>query len=205
VPEVNPARIAGFFVIGGVALIPIVVVISLVSHLSVGLGLSGGLSILLLVAFGLVGSAACVLAVGGAPPLQARLTRFGLVLLGIGVLLVLAAGIVGGSMEFDPLESIPVLALLFFGAWGTVLGALVTGLSLSRSSGSQRRVGGSILGGLGLAVITVFIVGGGPVSSSQFGPIGPIAAAAAAILFFLGMIGLGVIAINDTRPELAPA
>jgi hypothetical protein len=114
-------RIGGLLIVGGVALLLIVVAVGG----PVGTGGSAALSRALI--SGLVGCGVAVLAWAGPGLLRGRVVRVGLVILAAGLLGESAASIVAAANG----ESNLFFVLFFFGgAIVLYLGALVTGLSL---------------------------------------------------------------------------
>jgi hypothetical protein len=114
-------RIGGLLIVGGVALLLIVVA----TAGPVGTGGSAALSRALIL--GLVGCGVAVLAWAGPGLLRGRVVRVGLVILAAGLLGESAASIVAAANG----ESNLFFVLFFFGgAIVLYLGALVTGLSL---------------------------------------------------------------------------
>ena len=114
-------RIGGLLIVGGVALLLIIVA----SGGPVGTGGSAALSRALIL--GLVGCGVAVLAWAGPGLLRGRVVRVGLVILAAGLLGESAASILDAANEGSNL----FFVLFFFGGLIVLyLGALVTGLSL---------------------------------------------------------------------------
>ena len=154
--------------------------------LHIGDGEIGSLALaasLVLVAFG-----AAVLSVAGPRPLNGRAVRVGLGALAVGLVSLLVSSIVGvaASPGHEDEESLPMLVLLVVGLVASVLGALITALSLVRTPpGPSRGVGLLFLAGMLLFVLTTLYAQ-------------PLQAIAGA-LAVLGGTGVGVLAINGSR------
>ena len=84
------------------------------------------------VGVGAVAGGAALLCVSPRPPFTGRVARFGLGVLAAGAACLLGAAIVAAGMQFDPLESMPVVILGFSGLLLTPIGLLVTAISLLR-------------------------------------------------------------------------
>jgi hypothetical protein len=114
-------RIGGLLIVGGVALLPIIVA----TGGPVGIGGAAALNRALIL--GLVGCGVAVLAWAGPGLLRGRVVRVGLVILAAGLLGESAASILTAAGHE---ESYLFFALFLGGAIVGYLGALVTGLSL---------------------------------------------------------------------------
>lgn len=75
---------------------------------------------------------AAALCVSPRPPFTGMVARFGLGVLATGAACLLGAAIIAAGMQFDPLESMPVVILGFSGFLLTPVGLLVTAISLLR-------------------------------------------------------------------------
>ncbi|HEX7400488.1 MAG TPA: hypothetical protein VF302_12005 [Candidatus Limnocylindrales bacterium] len=167
-------RIGGVLVVGGCVLFMIAVAIAMGGG-SVGLGGRDAGGVLAAASLALLGSGAAVLSVAGPRPLNGRAVRVGLGILAVGLLSSLASSIM------EP----PMFVLLIVGLLASVLGSLITGLSLVRRPGPSRAVGLLFLAGMLLFVLTTLYAQ-------------PLQAIAGALVV-LGGTGVGVLAINDGR------
>jgi len=126
-------------------------------------------------------------AAAGPRPLDARLTRAGLGLQAVGGL---SVAVVFAILNWEENLMGPlILALAAIGA--ILLGCLVTGLSLLRSTGPVRAVGAVVLVGL-LLVIVGNVVGGGQVTP-------PAILLAGYAVTGLGLTGVAVLALGVPR------
>lgn len=180
-------RIGGILIVGGCVLFVVAGGI-VAGGGAVGIGARGVGGLVPAASMALVGFGAALLCLAGPGPLHGRIARIGLRILAVGLVSLLASSIMAGASEFDPLESLPILALLFVGLLATFLGSLVTALSLVRAPGPSRAVGSLFFAGMLLLVLAT-ILGGNT---------GPLAA-----LGYLGVllsgIGIGVLAIKGDR------
>ena len=151
-----------------------------------------------------IGLGAAVLGVAGPTPLDGRAIRVGLATLGVGLLSYLFGNVVpvpGGS---NNLQSWPHIILLIAGVLASVIGLIVTVVSLIRTPGPSRALGSLLLTGLLLFPCAGLI---SAVSTDQ--PFRSIVSAFVVLGFigvFLGLIGIGVLAINgDRRAAVASA
>ena len=180
-------RIGGLLVVGGCVLFVIAVAIAM-SGGGVGIGLRDVGGLVLAASLALVGSGAAVLSVAGPWPLHGRVVRVGLGALAVGLVSLLVSSIVGvaASPGHEDEESLSMLVLLVVGLVASVLGALITALSLVRTPpGPSRGVGLLFLAGMLLFVLTTLYAQ-------------PLQAIAGA-LAVLGGTGVGVLAINGSR------
>ena len=177
-------RIGGMLVVGGCVLFMIAVAIAMGGG-SVGLGGRDVGGLVLAASLALLGSGAAVLSVAGPRPLNGRAVRVGLGILAVGLLSSLASSIM------EP----PIFAWLIGGLLATVLGALITGLSLVRRPGPSRAVGSLLLAGMLLLVLTTLA---SPAVDQQLQEI-------AGALAVLGGTGVGVLAINGSRSAPVPS
>ena len=178
-------RIGGLLVVGGCVLFMIAVAIVMGGG-GVGIGLRDVGGLVLAASLALVGSGAAVLSVAGPWPLHGRVVRVGLGALAVGLVSLLVSSIVGAAASPGHEESLPMFVLLIVGLLASVLGALITGLSLVRTPpGPSRGVGLLFLAGMLLFVLTTLYAQ-------------PLQAIAGA-LAVLGGTGVGVLAINGSR------
>ena len=178
-------RIGGMLVVGGCVLFMIAVAIAM-SGGSVGLGGRDAGGLVLAASLALVGSGAAVLSVAGPRPLNGRAVRVGLGTLSVGLVSLLASSIMVVASTVGSEESLPMLVLVFVGLVASVVGALITALSLVRTPpGPSRGVGLLFLAGMLLFVLTTLYAQ-------------PLQAIAGA-LAVLGGTGVGVLAINGSR------
>ena len=137
-----------------------------------------------------------VLGVTGPGQLHPRLTRTGLTIFAVGLLSLVAAGIVGAGLTYDPLENGPFVILALVGALCVVAGSLLTVLALVRVAGLTRNLGLSFLGAIVLAILAGMVnsnIGG---AGLPFVLIGPALLVGSATLVGVAVIGLGVLAIR---------
>jgi hypothetical protein len=183
-------RIGGMLVVGGCVLFMIAVAIAMGGG-GVGIGLRDVGGLVLAASLALVGSGAAVLSVAGPWPLHGRVVRVGLGALAVGLVSLLVSSIVGAAASpgHEDQESLPMLVLLVVGLLATVLGPLITGLSLVRRPGPSRAVGSLLLAGMLLLVLTTLA---SPAVDQHLQEI-------AGALVVLGGTGVGVLAINGSR------
>ena len=144
-----------------------------------------------------IGLGAAVLAVAGPRPLNGRAARVGLGMLGAGLLSYLAVTVLPVREGSNNLQSWPHIILLVFGVLATVTGLIFTGVSLVRAPGPAR-AGGSLL----LAGLLSFPCAGVLSTGAADQPIVAIVSALVVLGFiggFLGLIGIGVLAIKGDR------
>lgn len=180
-------RIGGMLVVGGCVLFMIAVAIAMGGG-GVGIGLRDVGGLVLAASLALVGSGAAVLSVAGPRPLNGRAVRVGLGILAVGLVSLLVSSIAGAAASpgHEDQESLPMLVVLVVGLLASVLGALITALSLvRRPPGPSRGVGLLFLAGMLLFVLTTLYAQ-------------PLQAIAGA-LAVLGGTGVGVLAINGSR------
>ena len=193
-------RIGGTLVVCGFVLIVIVAAIA-VGGGAVGVGLSSLGSLIYGGALALAGCGTAVLSVGGPRPLHGRAVRIALGILAVGLLSSLASTAIAAGMTSDPLESLPFIALFLLGVCATVVGWLVTGLSLVRAPGPSRKVGSVFLASILLLVLAATASAMGtqapPLQAIGWG-LGILGVAAV----ILGGAGVGVLAIKG---DLSPA
>ena len=179
-------RIGGLLVVGGCVLFVVTGAIFVGGGtLHIGDGEIGSLA--LAASLALVAVGAAVLSVAGPWPLHGRVVRVGLGALAVGLVSLLVSSIVGAAASpgHEDQESLPMLVLLVVGLFATVLGPLITGLSLVRRPGPSRAVGSLLLAGMLLLVLTTLYAQ-------------PLQAIAGALVV-LGGTGVGVLAINGSR------
>jgi hypothetical protein len=181
-------RIGGLLVLGGGVLFMIA------GAIYVG---GGGIDNLFVDAsLALFGCGAGVLSVGGPRPLHGRLVRLGLGTLAVGQLSYLAFSIIATASTFDQLGSL--LQILRVGLGAAFLGSLITGLSLVRTRGTSRLVGSLFLAGM-LLLALMAILGDMRIA------LPPHAVLWALALAVLGNTGVGLLAINGSRPATIAA
>jgi hypothetical protein len=139
----------------------------------------------------LFGCGAGVLSVGGSRPLHGRVVRLGLATLAVGQLSYLAFSIIATASTFDPLGSL--LQVLRVGLGAAFLGSLITALSLVRTRGPSRVAGSLFLAGM-LLLALMAILGNLRIA------LPPHAVLWALAMAVLGNTGIGVLALNGTRP-----
>lgn len=193
-------RIGGLLVVGGCVLFMIAAAIAIAGG-GVGIGLRdvGGLVVAASLALG--GSGAAILSVAGPGPLHGRVTRIGLGILAVGLLSSLASSTMAAASAGHE-ASLPIFVLFIVGSLSTVLGSLVTGLSLVRAPGPSRAVGLVFLAGLLLLAFSRIPAN----MASDALPLQEIAAALAVlggIGVVLGGAGVGVLAISGGRSAAA--
>jgi hypothetical protein len=182
-------RIGGLLVVGGCVLFMIAVAIAMAAG-RVGIGLRDVGGLVLAASLALLGSGAAVLSVAGPRPLNGRAVRVGLGILAVGLLSSLA------SLIMEP----PIFVWLIVGLLASVLGALITALSLVRTPpGPSRGVGLLFLAGMLLFVLTTLYGLGYDPSTAPAGAGAQPLQAIAGALAVLGGTGVGVLAINGSR------
>jgi hypothetical protein len=186
-------RIGGLLVIGGWGLV-VVTGLIFVTGGSVGVGALSIGGLVLAAGLALVAVGAGAIGIGGPGLLHGRAVRVGLALFAIGLIGALAASLIAGASEYDPMESIPTILLLLVGGWTSFIGAVVTVLSLLRVAGRPRRLGLVFLGGLGLCIAGGTLANG--LGAVQLTGIAAALAALGGVVIVLGGIGVGVLAID---------
>src|SRR5882672_315050 len=140
-------RIGSVLLIGGWVLVAVTIVIFGVGG-AVQIGGTGIGGVALAASLGLIGCGMAVLGIAGPKPLAGRLTRVGLVILGVGLISSLASAVISAGMTYDPLENGPAVITLLVGALATLIGLPVTVLAMLRVAGPTRTVGLLFLAGL---------------------------------------------------------
>lgn len=79
-----------------------------------------------------IAGGAAALCISPRPPFSGKVATFGLGLLAVGTASLVIAAIIAAGMEFDPLESMPVVILGFAGLSLTPIGLIVTAIALIR-------------------------------------------------------------------------
>jgi hypothetical protein len=173
-------RIGGLLIVGGCALIPLVAVLGGSGPLGVDGHPDRDMSNPTKNApFALLGLGAAFLSVAGPEPLHGRGVRVGLGMLAVGLLSLLVSSIIPIPAGSNDLQSWPYIIAGAVGLLATAGGTLVTVVSLVRVPGPPRVVGSLLLGGLLLF---------------------PFASILSVIGIFVGLMGIGVLAINGDRP-----
>ena len=194
-------RIGGLLVVGGWGLFILVGAIVIAGG-SVGIGARSVGGLVLDAALGLIGSGAAVLSIAGPTPRNGRAMRIGLGLLAVGLLSFFLGAIIAGASEFDPLESIPVIVLVFGGGWAALIGVVVTDIALVRAPGRSRLVGLLLLAGFGLCIAAIVLAGG---NARLLDGITAATAALGGIGIALSGIGVGLLAIDGGRAATVSA
>jgi hypothetical protein len=139
-PEYHPAmgtgRVGTLFVAAGLVCLGLAIAAGIGGQ-AVGLGMSAGTmgfgTVLLIAAFGLLGSGCAVLAIGGPDPISGRAVRISLGILGCGLLSTLASAVGAAMSPNDPLESLPLVVLTIGGGSLTLLGIAAVAITLARA------------------------------------------------------------------------
>jgi hypothetical protein len=190
------ARIGGLSVIGGWALLVIAGALAVAGG-SVGLGSRSIGGVVMAASLVLIGAGGAVVAVAGPRPLDGRVLRIGLGILGIGILGLAGSSIAAARLAYDPMEDGPSVVLLLAGGLATWTGAPVTVLALLLAPGGPRAVGAAFVAGLLLLVLA-------GVANENVGPIlAGLPAIVGGSLVIGSGIGLGVLAIRGERRGLA--
>jgi hypothetical protein len=166
---------------------------------SVGVGLASLGGFVLLAGLATVAGGAIAISVAGPRELHGRAVRIGLALFGIGLACTSASSILAATTANDPLESIPTIVLLFGGGWVSLLGAVITILSLLLAPGRPRMLGLAFVGGLCLSIAGAAAASALGVGALQ--GIADLAAVLGGIAIVLGGIGVGVLAIDGRRGD----
>ena len=112
------------FLLGGVALVAAGYALMILNQ-PVGSIVAG-------VGVGVVAAGAAAVCVSPRTPFTGKVARLGLGLLAVGAACLDGAALIAAGMRFDPLESLPVVALGFAGLLLTPLGVIVTSIGLVR-------------------------------------------------------------------------
>lgn len=194
-------RIGGLLVIGGCALLPLLVATGGSGPAGVDGHPPRDISNLVLnVSLALLGSGLAVLSLAGPGQLHRRPMRTGLGLLAVGLLGLLVSSIVPIPAGSNSLQHWPYVISATVGLLATAGGTLVTVLSLLRVSGRTRMVGSLLLAGLLLlplaAILSVNWV-------DQ--PLESIAGVLQLIGFsgiVAGLVGIGLLGITSDRSSV---
>jgi hypothetical protein len=203
---VDVSRIGGRLLVASSALLVIAAFVAATGG-SVALGAGDAVGAGTLASLGAIGLAAIgagVLAISPGNGLRGRLIRAGLALVAIGLFGIVGSTIISATLSYDPLESVPSVALLLIGGVGLLLGVPLTVVALLRLPGQPRRVGLLFVGGLGAAV-TGGIVSGASSAGGATGTLGTLGIAIAvlgAAMIVASIAGLGLLAMS--APERAP-
>ncbi len=194
-------RLGGMLVVGGCALFILTGAIFVFGG-SVGMGgvTSGGL--VLAAGLGLAGVGSALLGLTGPRPLDNRAVRFGLVTLGLGLVVYLASTVIGAGMEYDPLESWPFIITFLVGGLATLVGTITTVVALLLVRGPSRVVGALFPIGIGLLVLAS-TVAHATVGGALFETIGTLIAVAGGITVMASAIGLGLLPWYVARSSVA--
>jgi hypothetical protein len=138
----RPGAIGGLLVVAACVLGLVAEAIAVAGG-SVGVRSSSPGGMVLTLALTLLAGGAAVLGLSGPPPLDGRLLRVGLVMVGLGILMVMATSDV-------PASSLLVVVYLLGGVIA-FFGAVSISLALLRSTGEPRRVALIFLAGLAIA------------------------------------------------------
>lgn len=160
---------------------------------AVGTGVQGIGGLVFDLGLVLVATAAGILAITGEGPLARMSTRVGLVILGLGVLAILASA-VAIRLGADLLTA--ALLQVAIGLPLAVLGMIILGASLARRTGPERLVGRSALLGLGLVPVLVVLANLGE-TGLQFSALGAPVAALAIGMLLAALGGIGYLALSD--------
>jgi hypothetical protein len=144
--------IGGYMTVGSSVLILVAGAIA-ASGGSVGLGNGDVGGTVVALALGLAGFGAGTLGLAGPSPIHGRWLRIGLLLVAVGLLSLTGSALIGAAMTYDPLESLPVVVLLFLGGWTVLGGGIATAVGLLRSRGRPRSLGAMFCVGLLLAAV----------------------------------------------------
>lgn len=146
----------------------------------------------------LLGSGAGVLGVFGPRPLHGRIVRIGLRTAAVGLLSLLVASIIPIDPGSNELQSGPWVISAILGLLATVVGVLITVLSLARASGASKVVGRLFLGGLFVALV-FSILGNGAIALGSFLVVAQFLAALGGVAIVLAVATLGLVAIRGDR------
>lgn len=159
---------------------------------SVGVGGATTAGLVLDAGLGLVGVGVALLGIGGPRPLESRAVRFGLVTLGLGLLVYLSSTVIAAGMEYDPLESWPFIITFLVGGAATLLGTITTVVSLLLVRGPSRVVGALFPIGIGLLVLAS-TVAHATIGGALFETIGTLIAVVGGITVMASAIGVGLL------------
>ena len=95
-----------------------------------------------------LGIGTILLAIAGAPPAERRGVRVGLATLGLGLASYVFATNLPIPEGTNTAQSLPIIFGLLIGAIGTLVGLLLTALSLVRRPGGPRSIGSLVLAGM---------------------------------------------------------
>jgi hypothetical protein len=181
-------RLGGWLIIGGGAL----VAIAIAKYLN-GDGLGDVNGLLIDGALALFGAGAIVLCAVGPEPLNGRLVRAGLGVLGVGQLGLLAFSVLAAASPPELLLGQPPIILdgVRLGLQAAALGLLLTGLALAITPGRARAVGALLLAGVLLGAATA-------VAYETLRIAAPAHTALwALVLVIAGNVGVGLLAITS--------
>jgi hypothetical protein len=142
--------IGGYMTVGSSVLLLVAGAIAATGG-SVGLGNSDFGGTVAAVALGLASLGAGTLGLTGQSPIHGRWLRVGMLLLAVGLLSLTGSALIGATMTYDPLESLPAVVLLFLGGWTMLGGGIATAVGLLRAHQRPRTIGALFLVGLLLA------------------------------------------------------
>jgi hypothetical protein len=142
--------IGGLMIIGSSALLLVAGAIAVTGG-SVGVGSRDLGGTVLVLALGLAGLGAGAIGLAGPDPMRGRWLRIGLTTLAVGIISLTGSAVVGATMTYDPLESLPAVVLLFLGGWTMLGGGIATAVGLLRAHQRPRTIGALFLVGLLLA------------------------------------------------------
>lgn len=193
-------RIGGLLIVGGCALLPLVVLIGGSGPVGVDEHPDRDISNLVMNAsLALLGSGFAVVSLAGPGPLHGRSVRVGIGLVAIGLLSLLASSLIPIPAGSNSLQSWPYIITGTVGALALAVGVPVTVLSLVRVSGPTRLVGSLLLIGLLLLPIAAILS-----VNWTAQPLSWLASAMQLIGFsgvLVGIVGIGVLAFRAYGSE----
>jgi hypothetical protein len=140
----------------------------------------------------LVGSGLGMLGLAGPRPLNSVAVRFGLVTLGLGLLVYLSSTVIAAGMDYDPLESWPFIITFLVGGAATLLGTVTTVISLLLVRGPSRLAGGLFPIGIAL-LVAASTVAHATIGGTLFEVIGTLIAVVGGITLLASIIGVGLL------------
>ena len=190
-------RFGGMLVIGGCALLPLVVAIGgsgpvgVDGHPNRDVG-----NVVMNASLALLGSGAAVLSLAGARPLHGRSVRIGLGLLAVGLLSLVASSMIPFPAGSNSAESWPYIITGTVFLLATAVGTPVTVASLVRMPGPTRVAGSLLLAGLLYPSASILSLSW---TDQPFGLISGALQLIGYVGLLGGLSGIGVLAIRGDR------
>jgi hypothetical protein len=143
-----------------------------------------------------LGVGTVVLALAGTGPADRGGTRVGLAVLGLGLASYVFATNLPIPEGTNTAQSLPIIFGLLIGAMGTLVGLLLTALSLVRRPGRPRSIGSLVLAGMLGFPVGALIAGVSP-DDRLTSTVGALVALAGGLSLFGGFVALGLTAWQE--------